>query len=79
MWKNRADRARREIAALAADGMEVVDLYRAALGLVRQSVPFDQACWAGVDPETLVMNSVTELAALASHRRVRGPLRPVRI
>ncbi|TLM80727.1 helix-turn-helix transcriptional regulator [Pseudarthrobacter sp. NamE2] len=59
MWEERAERARREIAVLAASGLELADLYRAALALVRKSVPFEQACWAGVDPETLVMNSVT--------------------
>jgi DNA-binding CsgD family transcriptional regulator len=59
MWEERAERARRDIAALAASGLDLADLHRAALALVRQSVPFEQACWAGVDPETLVMNSVT--------------------
>jgi len=59
MWEERAERVRREIAVLAASGVELADVYRAALALVRQSVPFEQACWAGVDPETLVMNSVT--------------------
>ncbi len=63
MWEERAERARREIAVLAAGGLDLSDLYRAALGLVRQSVPFDQACWAGVDPENLVMNSVTNWRA----------------
>lgn len=59
MWEERAERARREIAALATDGLDLAALYTAALALVRQSVPFDQACWAGVDPETMVINSVT--------------------
>lgn len=59
MWEERAERARREIAALATDGLDLAGLYTAALALVQGSVPFDQACWAGVDPETLVMNSVT--------------------
>ncbi|TDT76136.1 DNA-binding CsgD family transcriptional regulator [Arthrobacter sp. AG258] len=59
MWEERAERARREIAALATDGLDLSALYAAALALVRQSVPFDQACWAGVDPDTMVMNSVT--------------------
>jgi DNA-binding CsgD family transcriptional regulator len=59
MWEERAERARAEIAALATSGMDLADLYAAALAVVRRTVPFEQACWAGVDPDTLVMTSVT--------------------
>ena len=59
MWEERAERARREIADLAAGGLDLADLYAAALAVVRRSVPFDQGCWAGVDPDTLGMTSVT--------------------
>ncbi|HEY9358099.1 MAG TPA: helix-turn-helix transcriptional regulator [Arthrobacter sp.] len=59
MWEERAERARREIAALAASGLDVADLYASAMSVVRQTVPFEQACWAAVDPDTLGMASVT--------------------
>ena len=59
MWEERAERARREIAALATGGLDVADLYESAMAVVRQTVPFEQACWAGVDPESLGMTSVT--------------------
>ena len=59
MWEERAERARREIAALAASGISLADLYASALAVVHQTVPFEQGCWAGVDPETLVMTSIT--------------------
>ncbi|HEY9358274.1 MAG TPA: LuxR family transcriptional regulator, partial [Arthrobacter sp.] len=59
MWEERAERARREIAALAASGLDVADLYASAMSVVRQAVPFEQACWAAVDPDTLGMTSVT--------------------
>lgn len=61
MWEERAERARREISALATDSPDLAALYQSALGVVRQAVPFDQACWAGVDPGTLAMNSVTNV------------------
>ena len=59
MWEERAERARREIAALATSGLDIADLYAMAMTVVRQTVPFEQACWAGVDPESLGMTSVT--------------------
>ena len=59
MWEERAERARREIAALATSGLDIADLYAMAMAVVRQTVPFEQACWAGVDPESLGMTSVT--------------------
>src|SRR4051812_21919117 len=59
MWRDRADAARRDIAALAMDGLGVADLHVAVLGIVHRTVPFQQACWAAVDPETQVMTVVT--------------------
>lgn len=59
MWEERAARARRDIAALAASGMNLADLYASALAVVQREVPFEQGCWAGVDPDSLVMTSVT--------------------
>jgi DNA-binding CsgD family transcriptional regulator len=59
MWEECAERARREIAALASSGLDTADLYASAMEVVRRTVPFEQACWAGVDPESLGMTSVT--------------------
>ncbi|WP_043429285.1 helix-turn-helix transcriptional regulator [Arthrobacter sp. FB24] len=59
MWADRAERARQEIAAMAATGMGVAELHAAALAVVHETVPFQQACWAGVDPATLIMTSIT--------------------
>ncbi|MDR6415694.1 helix-turn-helix transcriptional regulator [Pseudarthrobacter sulfonivorans] len=59
MWEERAEHARAEIAALATSGLDLAGLYASALAVVRQTVPFEQACWAGVDPDTLVMTSIT--------------------
>lgn len=61
MWEERAERARREIVALATSGQNLAELYTSALAVVQQTVPFEQACWAGVDPDTLVMTSITNL------------------
>ena len=59
MWEERAERARRDIAAMAAGGMDLADLYTSALAVVQREVPFEQGCWAGVDPASMVMTSVT--------------------
>jgi DNA-binding CsgD family transcriptional regulator len=59
MWEERAERVRREIAALAASGLGVAELHASAQAAVQQAVPFEQACWAGVDPGTMAMTSVT--------------------
>ncbi|MFF1254758.1 helix-turn-helix transcriptional regulator [Pseudarthrobacter sp. NPDC058329] len=59
MWEERAERARRDIAALAASGVSLADLHTAALAVVQQQVPFEQGCWAAVDPDSMVMTSVT--------------------
>jgi DNA-binding CsgD family transcriptional regulator len=59
VWEHRADAARREIAALATDGSGVADLHAAALGIVHRHVPFQRSCWGSVDPETMMLTSVT--------------------
>jgi DNA-binding CsgD family transcriptional regulator len=59
MWEERAERARREIAAMAAGGMDLADLYTAALAVVQREVPFEQGCWAGVDPDSMAMTTIT--------------------
>ncbi len=58
MWEERTERVRRDIAALATSGLDVADLHTSAMAVVQQVVPFEQACWAGVDPDTLGMTSV---------------------
>lgn len=59
VWTGRTEAARREIAALATSGVGVGELHTAALAVVARLVPFDQACWAVLDPASLVMTGVT--------------------
>ena len=59
MWEERAYRARREIAALAASGLGVVDLHAAAIRLIDSRVGTDLTCWATIDPEALVISTMT--------------------
>ncbi|HYN29995.1 MAG TPA: helix-turn-helix transcriptional regulator [Dermatophilaceae bacterium] len=59
MWEVRAQRAQREIAALATSGLDLAELHAAVLAVVHRTVPFPQACWAAVDPSTMLMTSVT--------------------
>ena len=59
MWEERAYRARREIAALAASGLGVSDLHAAAISLIDDKVGTDLTCWATIDPETLVISKMT--------------------
>src|SRR6266511_5418795 len=59
VWEGRAESERREIAAFSTTGLGVAGLHAAALDVVRRVVPYEQACWASVDPDTLVMTSVT--------------------
>ncbi|GAB3427422.1 helix-turn-helix transcriptional regulator [Flindersiella endophytica] len=58
MWEQRASRARREIAALAATGLGVGELHAAAIRLVDATVPTDLTCWATLDPETLAISAM---------------------
>lgn len=59
MWEERAYRARRDIAALAAEGLGVSNLHAAAIDLVEAKVGTDLTCWATIDPETLVISTMT--------------------
>ena len=59
MWEERAYRARREIAALAASGLGVSDLHAAAIRLIEAKVGTDLSCWATIDPEMLAISMMT--------------------
>ncbi|TDW24018.1 helix-turn-helix transcriptional regulator [Kribbella kalugense] len=59
MWEGRARAARRDIAALATSGMGVAGLHAAAIEVVERVVGSELTCWAGLDPGTLVMSSMT--------------------
>ncbi|RZT27374.1 DNA-binding CsgD family transcriptional regulator [Kribbella sp. VKM Ac-2569] len=63
MWEGRARAARRDIAALATSGMGVAELHAAAIEVVEQVVGSELTCWAGMDPGTLVISSMTSGAA----------------
>lgn len=58
MWEERAHRTRRDIAALAAAGVGVGELYAEAIRAVAGAVGADLTCWAAIDPETLVISAV---------------------
>ena len=58
MWEERAHRARRDVAALAAAGLGVGELHAEAIRLVGRAVGADLTCWAGIDPETLVISTM---------------------
>jgi DNA-binding CsgD family transcriptional regulator len=55
MWEERAHRARGEVVALAASGLGVTDLYRAAIQVVDAQVPNELSCWALIDPGDLLI------------------------
>ena len=59
MWEGRARAARREIAALATSGLGVAELHAAAIEVVEQVVASELTCWAGMDPGTLVISTMT--------------------
>jgi DNA-binding CsgD family transcriptional regulator len=59
VWEERAYRTCRDIAALAADGVGLVDLHSAAIELIDRTVSTDLTCWAAIDPETLVISTMT--------------------
>jgi DNA-binding CsgD family transcriptional regulator len=58
VWEERAYRARRDITALAAEGLGVSDLHAAAIALTEAEVRTDLTCWATIDPETLVISTM---------------------
>jgi DNA-binding CsgD family transcriptional regulator len=59
VWDERADRARGDIAAMAASGLGVSDLHAAAISLISERVSAELTCWVTIDPETLVLSGVT--------------------
>ena len=59
MWEERAYRARRDIAALAASGLGVSDLHAAAIRLINERVGSELTCWFTIDPETLGISAIT--------------------
>jgi DNA-binding CsgD family transcriptional regulator len=65
MWEERAYRARRDIAALAASGLGVAELHAAAIDVVARQVSTDLTCWAAIDPDTLVISTMTNGATRA--------------
>ena len=52
MWEERAYRARRDIAALAAAGLGVSELHAQAIRVIENQVRTEMTCWAAIDPET---------------------------
>jgi hypothetical protein len=59
VWAERAYRTRQDIAALAASGLGVGELYAAAIRMIDARVGTDLTCWVSLDPETLVFSGVT--------------------
>ena len=59
VWEERAHRARREIAALASTGLGVSELHAAAIRVIEHRVGAELTCWASIDPENLVISSMT--------------------
>lgn len=58
MWELRADRTRRDIAAMAAEGLGVAQLHATSLQLVGEEVGADLTCWGSLDPETLLIGAM---------------------
>lgn len=58
MWEQRAHRARRDIAALAATELEAGELHAAAIRVIGDVVSAELTCWAAIDPETLVISTM---------------------
>jgi DNA-binding CsgD family transcriptional regulator len=59
MWEERAYHARRDVADLAASGLGLGDLHAAAIERIGRDVSTELTCWAAIDPETLVISSMT--------------------
>ena len=59
MWEDRALRARRDIATLAASGLGVSELHAATIRVISHQVGTELACWATIDPETLTISTMT--------------------
>jgi DNA-binding CsgD family transcriptional regulator len=58
MWEERADRARREILALAAEGHSLTEIYEQAIAVIERSVGAELSCWAVLDPRTLAIGGM---------------------
>lgn len=86
VWEERTDRARRDVVDLATSGVGVTELHAAAGALVQRVVPADLACWAAIDPETLVISSMVpgasalppRLAPALAAAEYSGPVEPHR-
>lgn len=59
VWEERAHRSCRDITALAAGGLGVGDLHAAALRVVAADIRSELACWATIDPESLLISGMT--------------------
>src|SRR5215213_6343479 len=59
VWEERAYRARRDIAALAAAGLGVNELHAQAIRVIENQVRTEMTCWAAIDPETPVISTMT--------------------
>jgi DNA-binding CsgD family transcriptional regulator len=59
VWEDRAIRARRDIATLAASGLGVSELHAATIRVISRQVGTELACWATIDPETLTISTMT--------------------
>jgi DNA-binding CsgD family transcriptional regulator len=69
VWEERANRARRDIAALAASGLGISDLHTAAIRLIDATVRTDMTCWATLDPETLAVSGFTGTQVAPQYER----------
>jgi DNA-binding CsgD family transcriptional regulator len=69
VWEERANRARRDIAALAAAGLGVSELHTAAIRLIDATVRTDMTCWATLDPETLAVSGFTGTQVAPQYER----------
>ena len=59
VWQERALRVGREIAGLASSGCPVSELHSSAIALIDSTVHAELACFAAIDPETLVISGMT--------------------
>lgn len=86
MWEERTERACRDVVAMAASGVGVSDLHAATGALVQRIVPVELACWAAIDPQTLVISSMVpgvnalppDLAPVLAASEYSGPAEPHR-
>ena len=58
MWDERAHRAGKDIASMAASGLGVSELHAAAIDVVGGAVGAELTCWATIDPETLAISTM---------------------